>query len=47
VQNKVVSDFVKVNILGELPLVLLGNQIIKSGGFTTIDELKLLIPSLN
>jgi len=47
VQNKVVSDFIKANGPGKLPLALLDNQIIKSGGYPTIDELKALILELN
>lgn len=47
VQNPVVSSFIKANGTGKLPLVLLDNQIIKSGDYPTIDELKALIPALN
>ena len=47
VKNSVVSDFIKTNGPGKLPLVLLDNQIIKSGGYPTIDELKMLIPELS
>ena len=47
VQNVVVRDFIKANGPGKLPLVLLDNQIIKTGGYPTIDELKALIPELN
>lgn len=47
VQNGVVRDFVKANGPGKLPLVLLDNHIIKSGGYPSIDELKAFIPELN
>ncbi|MCX6220953.1 MAG: arsenite efflux transporter metallochaperone ArsD [Bacteroidia bacterium] len=47
VQNAVVRDFIKANGPGRLPLALLDNQIIKSGGYPTIDELKTFIPALN
>lgn len=47
VQNAVVREFVKANGPGKLPLALLDNQIIKAGGYPTIDELKMLIPELN
>ncbi len=47
VQNAVVKEFVKANGPGKLPIVLLDNQIIKTGGYPTIDELKMLIPELN
>ncbi len=47
VQNTVVRDFIKTNGPGMLPLVLLDNQIIKTGGYPTIDELKVSIPELN
>lgn len=47
VQNKVVSDFIKANGPGKLPLTLLDNKIIKSEGYPTIDEFKALIPELN
>ena len=47
VQNAVVREFVKANGQGKLPLALLDNQIIKAGGYPTIDELKMLIPELN
>ena len=47
VQNTVVRDFIKANGPGKLPLSLLDNQVIKSGGYPAIDELKLLIPALN
>ncbi|MDZ7604671.1 MAG: arsenite efflux transporter metallochaperone ArsD [Cyclobacteriaceae bacterium] len=47
VQNAVVRDFIKANGPGKLPLVLLDSQIVKSGGYPTINELKVLIPELN
>lgn len=47
VQNIVIRDFIKANGPGKLPLALLDNQIIKSGDYPTIDELKILIPELN
>ncbi|MCK7519976.1 MAG: arsenic metallochaperone ArsD family protein [Ignavibacteriales bacterium] len=47
VQNVVVRDFIKANGPGKLPLVLLDNQIIKSGGYPTTDELKAFVPGLN
>lgn len=47
VQNAVVREFIKANGPGKLPLALLDNQIIKIGGYPTIDELKTLIPELN
>lgn len=47
VRNAVVSEFLKANGPGELPLVLLDDQIIKSGAYPTIEELKLRIPWLN
>ncbi len=47
VQNAVVKEFVKANGPGKLPIVLLDNQIIKTGDYPTIDELKMLIPELN
>ena len=46
VQNTVVSDFIKANGASKLPLVLLDNKIIKSGGYPTIDDLKVHIPEL-
>ena len=46
VQNGVVRDFIKANGPGKLPLVLLDNQIIKSGGYPSIEELKTVIPEL-
>lgn len=47
VQNAVVRDFIKANGPGKLPLVLLDSQIIKIGGYPTLDELKAHIPALN
>jgi len=47
VQNTVVRDFIKANGPSKLPLVLLDNKIIKSGGYPTIDDLKVHIPELN
>jgi len=47
VQNMVVREFIKANGPGKLPLVLLDNHIIKTGGYPSIEELKLLIPALN
>lgn len=47
VQNAVVRDFIKANGPGKLPLALLDNEIIKTRGYPTIDELKALIPELN
>jgi hypothetical protein len=47
VQNTLVRDFIKANGTGKLPLALLDNQIIKSGDYPTIEELKALIPTLN
>ena len=46
VQNKGVSDFIKANGPGKLPVVMLDGQIIKSGGYPTVDELKVHIPTL-
>lgn len=47
VQNVVVRDFIRANGPGKLPLVLFDNQIVKSGGYPTTDELKVLVPALN
>lgn len=47
VQNAVVRDFIKANGPGKLPLTLLDNQIIKSGSYPTVNELKMQIPILN
>ena len=47
VQNAIVREYIKANGPGKLPLALLNNQIIKSGGYPTIDDLKVLIPTLN
>lgn len=46
VQNKVVSNFIKENGPGKLPIALLDRKIIKTGDYPTIDELKELIPEL-
>lgn len=46
VQNKLVSDFIKANGPGKLPIALLDSKIIKTEGYPTIDELKELIPEL-
>jgi len=46
VKNTVVSNFIKANGPGKLPLALLDNEIIKIGGYPTIDELKVIIPEL-
>lgn len=47
VQNAVVSNFIKTNGPGRLPLILLNGQIIKSGTYPSLDELKKHIPELN
>ena len=47
VKNPVVSNFIKTNGADKLPLSLIDNQIIKSGAYPTIEELKPHIPSLN
>ena len=47
VQNPIVRDFIKVNGPGKLPLTVLDSQIIKSGEYPTIGELKMNIPELN
>lgn len=47
VQNSVVSSFIKANGPGKLPLVLLGGEIIKSGAYPVLEELKMHIPELN
>lgn len=47
VQNAVVKDFIKANGPGKLPLTLLEGKIVKSGSYTTLDELKEQIPALN
>lgn len=47
VQNQVVSSFIKANGPEKLPLVLLDGQIIKSGAYPTLDELKEHIPGLS
>lgn len=47
VQNKVVSDFIKANGPGKLPIVLLNGQIIKSEAYPVVEELKKYIPDLN
>ena len=46
VKNAVVRDFIKANGPGKLPLTLLDNQIIKSGSYPTVHELKMQIPIL-
>jgi hypothetical protein len=46
VQNTVVSNFIKANGPGKLPLVLLDSQIIKSGAYPTFNELTEHIPEL-
>jgi len=46
VQNSVVSNFIKTNGPGKLPLVLLNGQIIKSGAYPELEELKKHIPEL-
>lgn len=46
VQNAVVRDFIKANGPGKLPLTLLDNKIVKSGSYTSIEELKELVPEL-
>lgn len=47
VQNQAVSNFIKTNGPGKLPLVLLDGQIIKSESYPTLEELKEYIPALN
>jgi len=47
VQNSVVRDFIKTNGPGKLPLALLNNQIIKIGGYPTVEELKTHVPNLD
>lgn len=47
VQNAVVSDFIKTNGPDKLPLVLLDGQIIKSGAYPTMEEIKKHVPALN
>lgn len=46
VQNSVVSSFIKSNGPGKLPLVLLNGEIIKSGSYPGLEELKMHIPEL-
>lgn len=46
VQNKAVSNFIKANGPGKLPLVLLDGKIIKSGDYPTFNELTEHIPAL-
>jgi len=46
VQTAVVRDFIKKNGADKLPLVLLDGQMIKSGGYPTLEELKTFIPAL-
>ena len=47
VQNAVVSGFIKTNGPDKLPLTLLDGQIIKSGAYPTVDDLKKHVPALN
>lgn len=47
VHNNVVSNFIKTNGPDKLPLVLLNGEIIKSGSYPGLEELKKLIPELN
>lgn len=47
VQNAVVSNFIKANGPGKLPLVLLDGEIIKSDGYPTLEELRERIPGID
>ena len=44
--NPVVKHFITTDGPGKLPLTLLNDQIIKKGGYPTLDELKVHIPEL-
>lgn len=46
VQNKVVSDFVKTNGPGKLPVCLLDGKIIKEGDYPSLGDLESHIPEL-
>ena len=46
VQNKVVSDYIKANGPGKLPVCLLDGEIIKEGDYPSLDDLKAHIPEL-